>query len=120
MVDVGDDELRTWNSNTPYSSEIMLRAAACCLLLLPLFTSGCALCTSCDDDNFSAYGGRWERDIANHGRVLSAFEPAAHLVDGGEFVVEQPTPATVDENHDMDDAGGDDAAGDDAAGDDAG
>jgi hypothetical protein len=52
--------------------------------------------------------------------VLSAFEPAAHLVDGGEFVVEQPTPATVDENHDMDDAGGDDAAGDDAAGDDAG
>jgi hypothetical protein len=74
----------------------MLRRAAG-LLLLTLLFSGCALCANCDDENYSAYGGRWEREVMNHGRVGSAFEPAGHLNDGVQFVVDRPTPAN-DEN----------------------
>ena len=99
----------------------MLRRAAS-LLLLPLIFSGCALCTNCEDENYSAYGGRWEREMVNHGRVGSAFEPAGHLVDGGDFIVGQPTPAVDADDAHGDDAGsnaaGDDDAGEDEAGED--
>jgi len=54
--------------------------AACrfiaCLSLLA-FTSGCAMCGSCDDDTYAAYGGRWERLDRCHGRVGSVFTPEA-------------------------------------------
>ena len=38
-------------------------------------TSGCAMCNSCDDYTYGAYGGRWERLDPSYGRVGSAFTP---------------------------------------------
>jgi hypothetical protein len=72
----------------------MLRFAAV-FVLIPLLFGGCALCTSCGDDDYSAYGGRWERDITNQGRVGSVFEPAGYLVDGG--AESESTPAEAAE-----------------------
>jgi hypothetical protein len=39
------------------------------------FTTGCAMCNSCDDYTYGAYGGRWERLDPCYGRVGSAFTP---------------------------------------------
>ena len=48
-------------------------------------SSGCAMCSSCDDYSYSAYGGAWERLDRTSGRVGSAFTPEVGtrvLVDG--------------------------------------
>ena len=61
--------------------------------------SGCAICASPYDDTYSAFGGRWQRDVDNHGRVASVFTEAGFPV--GEDVLEQEThdPAIdADEN----------------------
>lgn len=66
--------------------------------------SGCAMCTSCDDDTYSAYGGRWERLDSCFGRVGSAFTPEVGVEVGGavggeaesapeEIMRPEPTPA---------------------------
>jgi hypothetical protein len=70
----------------------MVRFAAI-VLLIPILFSGCALCTNCEDENYSAFGGRWERDVANHGRVGSAFEEAGHRIEGAEFAQVVPEAA---------------------------
>jgi catechol 2,3-dioxygenase-like lactoylglutathione lyase family enzyme len=54
------------------------------MALLIAASSGCAICASPFDKTYSAYGGRWQRDDMQHGRVGSAFYPA-----GGPVFVEQ-------------------------------
>lgn len=52
--------------------------AVCCQVAwlgLLLVTSGCAMCSSCDDRSYGAYGGAWERLDRCYGRVGSAFTP---------------------------------------------
>ncbi len=61
---------------------LVIALATSCLAL-----GGCAICASPYDDHYSAFGGRWERDIDNHGRVGSAFTQAGYRVDeAGEEV----------------------------------
>jgi len=50
------------------------------LLGLLAASSGCAMCSSCDDESYSAYGGRWQRQDMTQGRVGSAFAPAGAKV----------------------------------------
>jgi hypothetical protein len=63
--------------------------APCCRLVglgLLAFSSGCAMCSSCDDYTYPAYGGRWERLDPCYGRVGSVFTPeVGQRVDGDEY-----------------------------------
>lgn len=34
------------------------------------------MCQQCELDTYSAYGGRWQRTVRDHGRVGSVFAPA--------------------------------------------
>ena len=76
----------------------MLRTLRLLLLvgLLPLGT-GCALCSSCDDYSYGAYGGRWQRDDYVRGRVGSVFEPAGSFVITDQAVAEETTPDEASE-----------------------
>lgn len=59
----------------------MTRQLAGCLLLgMLMFASGCAVCASPFDYDYSAYGGSWERGDPSQGRVGSAFLPAGVTV----------------------------------------
>ena len=57
--------------------------------LLPLW-AGCAMCSSCDDYSYGAFGGRWQRDDYVHGRVGSVFEPAGSFVVTDQAVSDEP------------------------------
>ncbi len=50
------------------------------LLAISLISTnvGCALCSSCDDYSYGAFGGLWERTDMVNGRVGSAFSPAGY------------------------------------------
>jgi hypothetical protein len=65
----------------PIFSSVTMSRFAALLVVIPLLFGGCALCTNCGDDDYSAYGGRWERDIANEGRVGSVFATAGYRVE---------------------------------------
>lgn len=63
----------------------MLRAALFVLCALPLLCStGCAICSSEFDNDYSAFGGAWERHDRRSGRVGSVFAPAGEQVAYGE------------------------------------
>jgi hypothetical protein len=72
-----------------------------------ILTSGCAMCSNCDDDAYSAFVGRWERLDPCYGRVGSAFTPeVGQLVDdvvegdpgaAEEITTPEPTPAEKQE-----------------------
>jgi len=72
-----------------------MRAAYLLLLagcLVPV--AGCAMCSSCDDYNYAAYGGIWQRTDMQHGRVGSAFSPNGVNVRGdGEMLEPEPLPS---------------------------
>ena len=71
-----------------------LALAACLALLI----SGCAMCSSCDDYAYGAYGGLWQRADRVHGRVGSAFTDVGvevmdgEVVDNSEELSPQPEP----------------------------
>jgi hypothetical protein len=46
------------------------------LLLLIVPAGGCRLTANCDDLDYPAYGGAWERTRRDGGRVGSVFDPA--------------------------------------------
>ena len=56
------------------------------LLAISLISTnvGCALCSSCDDYSYGAFGGLWERSDLTNGRVGSAFSPQGYPVSEGE------------------------------------
>lgn len=53
-------------------------------------SSGCAVCQSCFDYDYPAYGGNYERYDRTHGRVGSAFNDAGAPV--GQLPAPIPTP----------------------------
>jgi hypothetical protein len=66
-----------------------------CLGLLAL-GSGCAICGSCDDETYGAYGGRWTRLDPCFGRVGSAFTPEVGTkIWLDELVAPEPEPEEV-------------------------
>ncbi len=46
------------------------------LLVLLIPTGGCRICAECDDLDYPAYGGAWQRTRRDGGRVGSVFDPA--------------------------------------------
>jgi len=65
------------------------------LLLLSLLSfaglsTGCAICSSCHDEDYGYYGGTWQRHNPSHGRVGSAFD------DAGGSIVSDPPPEVLD------------------------
>jgi hypothetical protein len=67
----------------------MLASIARCLGIgLLAFSSGCAICSSCDDETYGAYGGRWERLDPHYGRVGSAFTPEVGTRVDGDAILE--------------------------------
>jgi hypothetical protein len=52
------------------------------LLGFTIGTTGCAMCSSCLDDTYAAYGGKWQRADPVQGRVGSAFDPAGTTLAG--------------------------------------
>jgi hypothetical protein len=52
------------------------RFLTCSLIAVLAATTGCAMCGSPFDYSYSAYGGRWQRDDPDCGRVGSLFDPA--------------------------------------------
>ena len=46
---------------------------------LALWSIGCAMPEHPYDDDYAAFGGRWERQDPAHGRVGSAFTPQAGM-----------------------------------------
>jgi hypothetical protein len=56
--------------------------------------AGCAMCSSCDDYNYGAYGGSWQRVDMQYGRVGSAFTDVGVNVTGdGEELEPEPLPS---------------------------
>ena len=68
----------------------MSRLATALLLVGLIPAGGCALCANPGDDEYSAYGGRWQRHDRSAGRVGSVFAPAG---EGQPQADPQPTPA---------------------------
>ncbi|MFT5528077.1 MAG: hypothetical protein ACI9G1_002029 [Pirellulaceae bacterium] len=62
------------------------------IVILIAGLSGCSMCSTCQDDDYGHFGGKWERTDQQYGRVNSAFAPAATII--GETVVQQS--ATVE------------------------
>ena len=61
-----------------------MKAIARLLLCFALcVVSGCSMCCTPYDYDYSAYGGRWQRTDMTNGRVGSAFAPAGDAVGGG-------------------------------------
>jgi hypothetical protein len=55
------------------------------MLLVTVTGGGCRICADCEDLEYPAYGGAWQRTLRNSGRVGSVFDPggakSAQLVD---------------------------------------
>lgn len=60
-------------------------ALALIILLVTITGGGCRICADCEDLEYPAYGGAWQRTLRNSGRVGSVFDPggakSAQLVD---------------------------------------
>jgi len=50
--------------------------AAGLLLVMLVPSGGCRICAQCDDLDYPAYGGAWQRTRRDGGRVGSVFDPA--------------------------------------------
>jgi hypothetical protein len=54
-------------------------------IMVATLTGGCRICADCEDLDYPAYGGAWQRTLRQSGRVGSVFDPggakAAQLVD---------------------------------------
>ena len=72
----------------------MQLATSWLMFVLLVASSGCAMCTSCEDDTYAAYGGKWQRADMTHGRVGSAFTEAGFDTAGGELIT-TPVPAEI-------------------------
>ena len=61
-------------------------------------SSGCAVCSSMFDYDYSAHGGRWDRGDRANGRVGSAFQPAEvrQPADGGPELIPSGKPLVDD------------------------
>ena len=60
--------------------------------LLPV--GGCRICSDCEDMDYPAYGGSWQRTLRNEGRVGSVFAPAGGKT--GELIDRDVPPDPVE------------------------
>lgn len=54
--------------------------------------AGCAICCSPYDYAYPAYGGKWQRQQMNHGRVGSVLAPAGDFVAAPEGMPAEVVP----------------------------
>ncbi|KAA1262406.1 hypothetical protein LF1_49700 [Rubripirellula obstinata] len=73
------------NSIAPYFQRIRSVVIGLVLIAMTLPFGGCRICADCEDLDYPAYGGAWQRTLRQSGRVGSVFDPggakAATLVD---------------------------------------
>ena len=86
----GDDKV-AGSPHRPARTMSMTHLTTTLLIVGLLVTSGCAICASPGDDEYAAYGGRWQRTDRNNGRVGSVLDPAGVQPDSSPPI--QPTPA---------------------------
>ena len=70
----------------------MKRLAPIAVAALLAASGGCAVCQHCADYFYPAYGGVWQRDNQNSGRVGSVIDPAGGptgAYPGGEVIYEE-------------------------------
>jgi len=70
------------------------------LAILMAFSTGCSMCSNCDLETYSAYGGRWQRTDRTAGRVGSVFHPAGALVPYGPSASADPNSVLDEEASD--------------------
>ncbi|WP_146516662.1 hypothetical protein [Rubripirellula amarantea] len=67
------------------TSQVLRLSLLIALMLAIAPMTGCRICSDCEDLDYAAYGGAWQRTLRDRGRVGSAFDPAgakaAMLVD---------------------------------------
>ena len=78
----------------------MDRACLMLLVTLLLAVSGCAMCSTCDDDTYAAFGGKWQRVDMTHGRVGSAFVDTVFSSEASDEPLD--TPHIIDEAPELD------------------
>ena len=73
------------NSIAPYFQRIQAAVLGLVLIMISLTAGGCRICADCEDLDYPAYGGAWQRTLRQSGRVGSVFDPGgakvATLVD---------------------------------------
>lgn len=89
MIDRAPQSLepRTADKTSP---RVLLIATAIILLGL---APGCRICGSCEDADYPAYGGVWQRTNRTTGRVGSVFDPAGAR---GSSLTERSQPTDAD------------------------
>lgn len=79
------------------SRSLRFRTGAVVALLVATLLScsgGCRLCSNCEIDDYSAYGGAWERTRRDGGRVGSLYDPAGVQSDA---LANRDAPPSADE-----------------------
>ena len=73
------------NSIATYFQRIRSVIVGLVLIAFTITFGGCRICADCEDLDYPAYGGAWQRTLRQSGRVGSVFDPggakAATLVD---------------------------------------
>ena len=72
-------------------------------LLLSIPLAGCRICATCEELDYPAYGGSWQRTIRDSGRVGSVFEPAGARVADLVSRDEPPQPDELERSRRPDD-----------------
>jgi len=62
----------------PKTTNHLVLTSLFALCLLPL--AGCRLCSDCEDMDYPAFGGSWQRTVRDSGRVGSVFDSAGGKV----------------------------------------
>lgn len=57
--------------------------------MLAMASVGCSMCSHCLDDDYSAFGGKWQRGDMKAGRVGSVFQPAEMMAGDAGVVIEE-------------------------------
>ena len=63
------------------------------LAVSPLWLGGCRICADCEDMNYPAFGGSWQRTNPSVGRVGSVFDPGGAKASS---LVSRDTPPKPD------------------------
>ena len=64
------------------------------LVAVSFTASGCRICADCEDLDYPAYGGAWQRTLRQSGRVGSVFDPGGAKVAS---LVDRSTPEDPDQ-----------------------
>lgn len=82
------------NSIAPYFQRIRSVLLGLVLIAVTLPFGGCRICADCEDLDYPAYGGAWQRTLRQSGRVGSVFDPGGAKA---AMLVDKTTPEDPDE-----------------------